>query len=621
MRGVRFICGIVWVVCWAGLVGGACGQSVNLSQVESLQKPISLRLKMRPLRELVEQASQQTDITLGVAKAVEQYKITVFVTNRPASTVLNLVAQQLSLEWQQDSQGRYFLTEPTRVREARLKLARAAGQQYRSRAIEWLRRLQQQAQTDFTTLHARLKQLDAEQDRLQELQPSGWMDTMSQLAQARAQIADAAETLPRYLLGKLTTQWSQEQWARFWNGQAMLASTKPIPIALSLPADLVQWLALWSPNSFDRPPDSALVLARWDGERGNIHLFLIARAGEQSLIFTETISVGEASTRDPVRPASAEQATDVPETPIRRRPNEPPFQSPYVQPVATLADHLEWLAERCDVAIIADAFRLPLRTLEPHRNARTLREWVQNLTREEPVEATYQDGLLLLRHRERDPLLTSEIDEPILETIEQRAQSDGLSLDDYAALAYQLTREQQQRLETPNGYALRFDPAPFHNSIPALRFWASLTATQKQTARERQPIAYPTLSAVQQRLFWDAIEHALTTPTLPTGDLLTTLDQLYDPESQANLAFYLDFWKNFSFEVSTEQVKLVFEDVEDYQKTLQEFAASGVPVAVQERERHSYSLYFGFETNRAARYPIAWQSTRSRVPKSASTDR
>jgi len=612
---------IAIVVCGASLLAGVFAQAIDLAQVDSLKKPVSLRLKMRPLRELVEQVAKQTETTLGVSKSIEQYKVTVFVVNRPAGVVLTHVAQLLTLEWQQDSQGRYFLVEPTQVREARLKRARTAEQQRRQHATERLARLQQQAQTDFSTLHTWLKQIDAEQDELQQTQPSGWMDAMSRLAQERTQLSDAAETLPRYLLGKLTAQWSQEQWARFWNGQAMLASTKPIPVALPLPKELLQWMMLWSPNSFEATPDSALWLARWDSEAGAIHLFLIARAGEQALLFTEIVPVGNTPVSEVTSVSLQERLESVPETPIRRRPDETPFQPPYVQSSATLADHLEWLADRCDVAIIADAFRLPLRALEPHRNARTLREWVQNLMREEPIDVTYRDGFMLLRHLERDTLLTSEIDEPTLEAIEQRAQSDGLSLDDYAALAYQLTREQQRRLQTPNGFALRFDPTPLYNAVPALRFWASLTPTQKQAARERQPIAYTTLSTVQQRLFWDAVEHALTNPTISTGDLLLNLDRLYEPESQESLAFYLDFWKNSSFEVSTPQVKLVFEDVEDYQKTLQEFAVSGVSVSVQERERHSYSLYFGFEVRQAAHYAVSWQSLRPQSPEKESTDR
>jgi len=575
---------------------------------------------MRPLRELIEQVAKQTETTLGVSKPIEQYKVTVFVADRPAGVVLTHVAQQLALEWQQASEGRYFLVEPTRGRESRLRQLRASEQQRRSRATERLASLQQQARADFNALHTRLKQIDAELDRLQETQPSGWMDAMSRLAQERAQIADAAETLPRYLLGKLTALWSQAQWGQFWNGQAMLASTKPIPAALTLPKDLLQWVTLWSPNSFETPPDSALFLTRWDGKAGIIYLFLIARADEQALVFTEIMPVGDAPVAETVSATLHERIESVPEIPIRRRPDEMPFQSPYAQPMATLADHLEWLADHCEVVIIADAFRLPLRTLEPDWNARTLREWVQNLTRGEMVDAAYQDGFLLLRHRERSTLLTSEIDEPTLEAIEQRAQ-EGLSLDDYAALAYQLTREQQKRLETPDGFALRFDPAPLRNAVPALRFWASLTPAQKQAARERQPIAYHTLSAVQQRIFWDAVEHALTNPTISTGDLLLNLDRLYEPESQESLAFYLDFWKNFSFEVSNAQVKLVFEDVEEYQKTLREFAEAGISVSVQERERHSYSLYFGYDVRQAAHYAVAWQSSRSKATETASTDR
>lgn len=593
-------------------------QPRDIAQAESLQKPISVRLKMRPLRELVEQIARRTETPLGVSKNVEQYKVSVFVKERPAGTVLALVARQLELEWQQDSDGRWFLTEPVRVREARLRQARAAEQQRRERLSEYLQRLQKQAQTDFVTLHTRLKQIDEAQDQLQASQAQGWMDMMERLARERAQIADAAATLLRYLAGRVAAAWSQEQWGRFWSGQTMLASTKPIPAALALPVDALQWATLWSPNSFDSPPESALFLARWDRAAGAMQTFLIVRAGERALVFTETIAGADALSSNPDAPSKSGSQT--PQIPIRRAPNEPPFQSPYAQGETTLADQLEWLVDRCEVAIIADAFRYPMRVTEPNRNARTLHDWALSLTREEPIDAVYQDGFLLVRHRMRNDLLLSEIDEPTLEAFEQRA-AEGLSLDDYAALAYPLTYEQQKRLETPNSCALRVDTTPFYTAIPALRFWASLTPAQKQSARERQPIPYPMLSPVQQRLFVEAIEHALSTPTLSTGDLLMHLDRLYDPEAQQNLAFFLDFWKNFSFEVNTGQVRLIFEDVEDYQQTLQELALSGASVSVQEREHHNYSLYFGFEASRAAHYPIAWQTRRAPNSPTDQSDR
>lgn len=586
------------------LLGWAYAQRVELRTVEPLQKPVSLQLVMRPLREAVEQIAAQTGATLGVAKAIEQYKITLIVRERPAWQTLELMAQVYELEWRSDAPSRYYLAESAaaRTRRQRLQGARLEAVQ---RALEArLRAYQQAAQTDFATLRQRLEAIDAERAQLETEQPPNWTARAQQLATERAQIGIAGDSLLGYLLGVVSQRWTREQWLRLLSGQPLLASTTPLPGALALPDSTLRWLALWSPAFAEPLPQSAQMLIRLDIQRGTLELALVARTGEQALPFTESISLGVgqetpvALSSEPIPDALAAQ-------PLRVKPDEPAPQPPYWGKQFTLAEHLAWLAAHSELNIVADAFRLPTARVEPHRNARSLGDWLRDVQANEPVALRFPEaGWLLVRHLRQAELLASEIDEPTLARFEARA-SEGLTLDEYAELAYALTPAQQQRLEQPHGYALRFDPTPLQSNAPALRFWASLSPAQRQAARERQPLEYPQLSALQQRLFWEALENALLRPTIPSGELLLQLDRLYDPQSHAELAFFLDFWKNVAFEIDNGTVRLTFEDVQSYEQTLKELQAQGANLTVRRQARLNYFLHFGYDTRRAAIYSIS----------------
>jgi hypothetical protein len=58
---------IAIVVCGASLLAGVFAQAIDLALVDSLKKPVSLRRKMRPLRELIEQVAKQTETELEYA--------------------------------------------------------------------------------------------------------------------------------------------------------------------------------------------------------------------------------------------------------------------------------------------------------------------------------------------------------------------------------------------------------------------------------------------------------------------------------------------------------------------------------------------------------------------------
>ncbi|GIV12232.1 MAG: hypothetical protein KatS3mg021_0514 [Fimbriimonadales bacterium] len=101
------IIGLVWV-----LTGRA--QSVNLQTVPELGKPITVRSARLTLADLVRRVAQETDVRLGVAKEIEQEKLTLFVSEKPAWQILHLAARVLELEWHREPEkGGYYLIRPT----------------------------------------------------------------------------------------------------------------------------------------------------------------------------------------------------------------------------------------------------------------------------------------------------------------------------------------------------------------------------------------------------------------------------------------------------------------------------------------------------------------------------
>lgn len=591
------------------LQGVALGQGADLSQAPALQKPLSLRFVMRPLREVIEQVAAQTGATLGIAKAIEHYKVTLIVREQPAWQTLQMLTRVYPLEWRVEQNERYYLTETAEARNQRQRQQQAQRQALQRALDAQLQHLRQAVQTDFLTLRQRLKSIDEEIDRLAEQQPPDWADQTERLAQQRAQIGRAGDSLLCYLLGVLAQTWSPEQRLRLWNGQTLLASTTPLASAQPIPESALHWIRAWSSAFDEQPPSSAQMLIRFESDSKQLVLALIARKGETTVSFIERLPLGESESGTAPMPTILPEA--IGRIPLRRSVEEPLPIAPYWGNQFTLAEILAWLADHTDLNIVADAFRVPMPCSEERaRTATTVSDWLHDVLQTNAVLFESPANLwLIARHREQSEWILSEVDELILERFEKRT-SSGLSLDDYAEFAALLTPAQQRRLETPTGYALRFDAAPLQNSIPALRFWASLTPTQRQMANERLPLPYLQLSAIQQRLFWDAIEYALLNPTITSGDLMQRLEQLYDPQTHSELAFFTEQWKTPRFVIRNGAVTLTFEDAESYEQTLRELREQGLSVSSEQSSNTQHSLYFGYGAGSAVIYIIDLRAPR-----------
>jgi hypothetical protein len=191
------------------------------------------------------------------------------------------------------------------------------------------------------------------------------------------------------------------------------------------------------------------------------------------------------------------------------------------------ADALEWLAWHTGYPVISDASRYVLAWYRDSLdNPRALLTWLSNdlWLRFDP------SGYLLARHKRFWTLNQFEIPERFVRPLEAKWQAwQWLSLDDYATLAAAISDEQargftQARVSSSTQFHTAFSNSPLYYDLPALRFWASLSAAQRQRALAGEWIPESALTLPQRKLFRAALYRDFP----PPEQLLRDLPDDYD---------------------------------------------------------------------------------------------
>lgn len=623
LRGVLF--GFILALGWQG---EAQSSAPDLKADPRLQKQVSFHAKRITVRDFVKSLAEQTQVSLGVDKAFEQEKLTLFVKEKPAWEVMTHAVAVLGLEWHAAQNEGYFIARSKQRAEE--ELAEQKRRQQQREALEKrLRALQRTAtQYRFDQLFAEYQRLQKARQEIEARKPEGWQDRLTEIANTLASLS-AGSDLQSYLAGWLTAQWIPQQWQRFWQGTPFVACYPARPGLAVLPSEIGSWylreqsekVKMLTPEamapSIPDPPTSFYFVMRYDPHQQLIHYHLIVN--------TETLGYkADGGTIQEWIPSEAENALNpvpapnLPAIPIASKPGEP---NCCPQPAAcTLADELEWLTERCEVAIIAQAFRVRLAWGTHSRSqAQTLNRWVAEHPSLQNYHFEYRDGYLLVRYPLAPMLRRTEIPESAIVSLEERARSEGgLTLDDYAQLALQLTPEQEQRLVDSTylpsfgdiSHALCFDSDPLKQSLPAFRFWASLTPQQRKSALEEAiPLFYHQLSTVQKRLFWEAIESSLWDWRGISAGMLHQIDQLYAPEAETELAFFLDRWDQ-----EMEIIEIVSPD---------EYGEDMVPAPKKVQNMRVYVFHFGLSKEVSVPYsvalPILSQKSDTATPNASET--
>jgi hypothetical protein len=106
----------------------------TLTNDPRLQTRITVWLKMEPLRDTLRAISKQTGVPLRCQDAIQHYKVSVFVEDRPAGEILTQLAALFRYAWRKDEEG-YVLYVPDETRLQEESVLRA-GREARVRALQ-----------------------------------------------------------------------------------------------------------------------------------------------------------------------------------------------------------------------------------------------------------------------------------------------------------------------------------------------------------------------------------------------------------------------------------------------------------------------------------------------------
>lgn len=571
----------------------------DLFSDERLRKPVNLQREMALLSEALQSITDDTGVAFTLAPELSEQKVTIFVKGKPASEVLTKIISLFKLECQQSGDGYILKLSEDAVRLERDLILRETSL-IRSAAQNTLNRWAQYARQHLTYWKQRTDQIQQEMELLARRQPPNWQDRRARLAEELAGTEEAANPI-YYLAGKIYGMMSPTIQQRFWSGEMLLFCTQDLPSALLLPPEAPSWLD----NGTNR---LLCFLMRYSPQQERIVLARVTLPSEEAT--KPDIDIREVD----IIPAQGD------EHPLQRQwqkwatPREVLGQIPKLQcrmattPSAqagrehisskqalTVADHLQWLAEHSELSVIADAYRLPAFSDKP-LFATTVAEWIERFIQVQGGYLRIEGDYLLYRHPNYWRLSLSEIPEKLVRQYEHKARNEGLNLEDYASLALQLQPHQQIRLQQARGYAVGFDVSPLSSALPALRFWASLSANQKEIALQRQPLYYLQLSPLQQSLFWQALQDSIAS----SSDVAWMLQLLSNPETAQNLAFLLERWQQTGYTASAQDVTITAESREELRQQLP--VADGHIGSVLTKQ---FRLYFGFASDKAVIYSLA----------------
>jgi hypothetical protein len=179
----------------------------------------------------------------------------------------------------------------------------------------------------------------------------------------------------------------------------------------------------------------------------------------------------------------------------------------------TTADMLEQVAQLTNTPIIVDAFRTA------RVQARDLRLRLDFVVEELSFMLWLRwdkSGYLLGRHQRYWERRPAEMPEAWLRPLEEKYRQRTLELWDYVELAGKMTQEQIDSLYYVDQPLTQFDLTPLQDCLLALRFLASLNATQRQAFASGAWLPAAQLTPPQQQRFAEAL-----------GDRFPPLQQLF----------------------------------------------------------------------------------------------
>jgi hypothetical protein len=529
---------------------------------DALHKPITVWQRLASLAEVLQDIRNQTGVPLRCQDALRETKLAVYVQNRPAREILEQIASLFGLRWRRDEDGSYVLYLPDETRRA-LERAQRDDRAATERALrEMLRITREWLQMPPDARAAAIEQFPEPRYYPPDTPYSAIVmeETAAQRQMTPEQRVKAlvADYLSGYSLqGEPPKSPFQGQSTeacllhclseagdaivnRLLEGHTLGFSTRPTPEALPLPPralmplwarhpDFMDEIArLYNPESGTLEELPALPNPEWGGYW--VRLSAWGDALEYEFVAL-SVSEWEGKTRKylnredgwlplPNEDYLAETETwrqwESWATPIEEWNERLKERKPLDRPKPVLnrdepllsAYALEWVAWHTGYPVISDASRyVPAWYPEQLDNPSALLNLLSNdlWLRFDP------SGYLLARHKRFWTLNQFEIPERFVRPLEAKWQAwQWLSLDDYATLAAAITDAQARgftrvRQRGSIQFWTAFDNDALYYDLPALRFWASLSAAQRQRALAGEWIPESALTLPQRKLFRAAL--------------------------------------------------------------------------------------------------------------------
>jgi hypothetical protein len=550
---------LVVVLCWLQ----ATAQPADLSQNPLLQRRITVWLKMEPLRDALRTIGKQTGVALRCQDAIADEKVAIFVRERPAHEILTQLAGALRYVWRKDEDA-YVLYVPDETRQAEEKAARGISEQRARMLREMLQAARELAAVPEQQRIALRKKIWESPEETEKALKPGWRElvyVMLPTSEGRA-VGDptAGDHLHEetgvysYMLPGVAWMCLASLPERGVNalirGEWVGFSSKPAEGVYLFPPEVrLQGIMRNStsdhtkqPPTFDTESENPEFVGVWVRYRPHTGLMEYRVASvrkhrhiEQGLTSDSVLLYYEdrfltlaSADIDPRKtldywaqwatPAEAlEKLLKAHLSPTVKLP--PPPQYPdrdggsWLTEYLTTADMLEQVARLTNLPVVADAFRTAsVRARDP----RLRLEFVV----EELLDALWlrwdKSGYLLGRHQRYWERRPAEMPEAWLRPLEEKYRQRTPGLWDYAELAGKMTQAQIDSLYLFDRPLTQFDLTPLQDCLLALRFLASLNATQRQLLASGAWLPAAQLTPPQQRRFAESL-----------GDRFPPLQQLF----------------------------------------------------------------------------------------------
>jgi len=535
---------------------GVSAQEASLREVPALKKPVTVREAMILLPDLLREVRRQTGAMVIASRDFNNDKLTVFVREKPAHELLEHVATIVMGEWRKTRDG-YMLMQTARAQRWHEELLALEEEESLRPSRRMVETYMKHAMRPYAEVVQEARQIIAAAQASKPAQvvvtPSGETIRIEGIMEIPPEADHAA--LHNYVIGRLLRDFTQSQWRAFWKGQPFVAATFDFPGALRLPRESVQWAReskkLQVPLQHEQQdsdpaqlppteqvaPQQLLLIFALDRGVGAISYriaYLTEEGGTTSGGYSQmpfgNVDAESASSRlhaDPClqwwgqwhKGLGDDANREILSRKLDAAPSEKQPASPYVtwhfnSSVFTLADYLEWLAQRTALNIVADAYRYPWNRFAQVpflQEGETVAEWLKRVLRPAPqnLEGCWwrvEGDWLIVKHSRFWYLRPTELPEQTVRQLERKvAQRVPLGLNDYAAVARETTSAHRRRLvNEPMGHVVRFSVLPLIQHLPMLRLWGTLSAAQQTVVLRDGLIPLALLSRAQQDAFWQS---------------------------------------------------------------------------------------------------------------------